>query len=56
MAMGSAVVAAQAANPYGSVLAGDGQVEAAVDVATLDADAAVAGDSGDARRLHGGGR
>ena len=32
MAMGSAVVAARAANPYGSVLAGDGLMEAAVAV------------------------
>jgi hypothetical protein len=45
MAMDSAVVAAQAANPYGSVLEGDGQLEAAVDVATLDADAAEVGDA-----------
>ena len=49
MATGSAVVAARAANPYGSVLVGNGQLEAAVDVATLDADAldAVAAEVGD---------
>ena len=36
-------MAIYAARPYGSVLAGDGQVEASVDNATLDADAADAG-------------
>jgi hypothetical protein len=43
-------MAISAAILHGSVLAGDGQLEAAVDDATLDADAAEAGDARSAVR------